>query len=157
MEIDRHLEIPALEPILDTAGSDHEALGLPYQDSVETPEDGSNRDFEVDFSVTLSPTYAVPVLWFNSSAFGSVDDVYNLLLADIFRDAVRDVGVIGGVSQAVGFPPISPSWWLILCSTILSLTSRHSSSTLVTLTRPCWRWTTAKSCPRKATSSSGLA
>ena len=56
---------------------------------------------DIDFSITLSPTYAVPVLWFTSPALASVDRIYNLLTADHLIEPARSIGVMGGISQAV--------------------------------------------------------
>lgn len=56
---------------------------------------------QVAFSITLSPTYSVPVLWLSSPILMAVDDVHRGLLADHLRESVRDVGVMGGISQAV--------------------------------------------------------
>ena len=61
-----------------------------------------SKRVHIDFSITLSPTYSVPVLWFTSNDLKAVDDVHELLLAPHLREPVRNVGVMGGISRAVG-------------------------------------------------------
>jgi Autophagocytosis associated protein, active-site domain len=65
------------------------------------PRDLQIQVIHIDFSITLSPTYSVPVLWFTSSALKSVNQIHEVLLPDYLDEAVRMVGVIGGLSQAV--------------------------------------------------------
>ena len=61
-----------------------------------------SQRIQVDFSIILSPTYSVPVLWFSSNDLRTVTSVHNLLLAAHLRDSVRSVGIMGGISRAVG-------------------------------------------------------
>lgn len=56
---------------------------------------------EVDFSITLSPTYAVPILWMRSSSINNIDQLYEMLIPSEQRDHTRNVSVMGGLSQAV--------------------------------------------------------
>lgn len=56
---------------------------------------------EVNFSVTLSPTYTVPVLWLRSPSINNIDQLYEVLVPSEQREHTRDVGVMGGLSQAV--------------------------------------------------------
>lgn len=60
----------------------------------------------VEFSVTLSPTYQVPVLWFilrqlPSDGPTGIDAVYHYLVPDTQQAGLRQVGVMGGISMAV--------------------------------------------------------
>jgi len=62
----------------------------------------------VDFSVVLSPTYLVPVLWFSmvDPTIGTtleIDLVYARLVPQASQPALRNIGVIGGISMAVSF------------------------------------------------------
>jgi hypothetical protein len=56
---------------------------------------------EIPFSITLSPTYSVPVLWFNASAITSPQTLHQTLVPPHLQEAIRAVGVMGGISQAV--------------------------------------------------------
>ncbi|KAJ9605213.1 hypothetical protein H2200_010603 [Cladophialophora chaetospira] len=92
----------------------------------------------VDYSITLSPTYSVPVLWF-SCRFGpenkpmTLDQIYEHLVPQQSSSSLRDIGVMGGISMAVSrikpsisqpadlmqYHPISdlPSFFLHPCNT----------------------------------------
>lgn len=66
----------------------------------------------VDFSVILSPTYQVPVLWFAPGQLPlkstwDLDTVYQHLVPKLQQDPVRQVGILGGISMAV--------WTLVSC------------------------------------------
>lgn len=59
----------------------------------------------VDFSIALSPSYQVPVLWFRLSTqtptdVEAIDRVYSLLVPPATRASLRHVGVLGGISIA---------------------------------------------------------
>jgi ubiquitin-like-conjugating enzyme ATG10 len=60
----------------------------------------------VDFSIVLSPTYQVPVLWFTPCQLPlhgpwGLDAVYHYLVPSIQQAGVRQVGILGGISMAV--------------------------------------------------------
>ncbi len=77
------------------------------QHGVSTPLKNTQTEvIEVDFSVTLSPTYSVPILWFTSLALRTIDHIHKTLLPNHLAESLRSVGVMGGISQAVsgGFP-----------------------------------------------------
>ncbi|KIX00416.1 uncharacterized protein Z518_10555 [Rhinocladiella mackenziei CBS 650.93] len=84
---------------------------------------GNGSDFLiVDFSITISPTYQVPVLWF-SCHFGldqkplSLDQVYRWMVPQTLHDSLRRVSVMGGISMA--HHPVSdlPAFFLHPCNT----------------------------------------
>ena len=60
----------------------------------------------VEFSIVLSPTYQVPVLWFTFHQVplhgpNGLDAVYHYLVPDLLEAGVRRVGILGGISMAV--------------------------------------------------------
>ncbi|OAL38465.1 hypothetical protein AYO20_02114 [Fonsecaea nubica] len=60
-----------------------------------------------DFSITLSPTYSVPVLWFvcrygKDDKSLSLEQVYEWLVPEHSLASVHEFGVMGGISMAVG-------------------------------------------------------
>lgn len=55
----------------------------------------------VEFSITLSPTYSVPILWFRCPAIKSLEELHQLLVPSHLHESIRNVGVLGGISQAV--------------------------------------------------------
>jgi len=66
----------------------------------------SSAPLTVDFSITLSPTYCVPVLWFwceqysGRTALG-IEEVYDWVVPHASQAPLRSVGVMGGISMAV--------------------------------------------------------
>lgn len=68
----------------------------------------------VDYSVILSPTYQVPVLWFTSNSVtvtraDALDRVYDEIVSPASRTGLRQIGVLGGISLAVGSGPSAES------------------------------------------------
>jgi ubiquitin-like-conjugating enzyme ATG10 len=66
----------------------------------------SRKTVILDFSIILSPTYQVPVLWFTAGQLGLhrpwvLDTVYSHLVPNLQQDQLRQVGVLGGISMAV--------------------------------------------------------
>lgn len=65
----------------------------------------------VDFSIIMSPTYQVPVLWFVFTSLPragpqGINAVYQYLVPIAFEAQVEDVGVMGGISIAVSTPRV---------------------------------------------------
>jgi len=63
------------------------------------------------YSIVLSPTYQVPVLYFTlasaaSSMTSTIDDVYSLLVEPSRRAEMNSVGIMGAISYAVGALPV---------------------------------------------------
>ncbi|OAP61812.1 hypothetical protein AYL99_04015 [Fonsecaea erecta] len=76
----------------------------------------------VDFSVTLSPVYTVPVLWFacrngQDKKALSLEQVYDWLVPESSLASLHGVGVMGGISMA--HHPVSdlPAFFLHPCNT----------------------------------------
>lgn len=64
-----------------------------------------------DFSIVLSPTYQVPVLWFilidlPRNGPQGIDAVYHYLVPTASKAQVKDFGVVGGISIAVRTPHV---------------------------------------------------
>jgi len=65
----------------------------------------------LDFSILLSPTYCVPVLWFScrrgsgNKSLG-LDEVYASLIPATSQASLRNVSVMGGISMAVSQPDL---------------------------------------------------
>lgn len=60
----------------------------------------------VDFSVVLSPTYRVPVLWFSLSSVkvarvSDLEEIYSRVVVAGSYEALRGTGIMGGISLAV--------------------------------------------------------
>src|SRR2546423_605652 len=60
----------------------------------------------VDFSIIVSPTYRVPVLWFtlhqvSLNGLSGLDAVYQYLVPSLQKDGARNIGILGGISMAV--------------------------------------------------------
>ena len=65
----------------------------------------------VDFSIIMSPTYQVPVLWFIFTGLPragpqGINGVYQYLVPIAFKAQVEDMGVMGGISIAVSTPRV---------------------------------------------------
>ncbi|XHG05247.1 hypothetical protein AWENTII_008487 [Aspergillus wentii] len=62
----------------------------------------SSASLQVEYSVLLSPTYQVPVLYFmlrcNHQGPVGIDAVYQNLVPDQYRKELKNVGVMGGIS-----------------------------------------------------------
>lgn len=63
----------------------------------------------MQYSVVVSPTYQVPVLWFTAHFVGTVkpltiDEVYMHVVASSSHHSLRGIGVMGGISLAVRLP-----------------------------------------------------
>jgi len=98
-------------------GDDDQTLPLGIRDSQEVT---------IDFSITLSPTYSVPVLWFgyhdgHQRRLESVGQLYKWLIPADSRKALHAVGVMGGISMA--HHPVSdlPMYFVHPCHTSQAL------------------------------------
>ena len=65
----------------------------------------------LDFSITLSPTYQVPVLWFTVTGLPrggpqGIEAIYHHVVPSTFKVQVKETGVMGGISMAVSVPPL---------------------------------------------------
>lgn len=76
-------------------------------DRAELPQNhNQSESLILDFSIVLSPTYCVPVLWFScrrgsgNKSLG-LDEVYDSLIPATSQASLRNVSVMGGISMAV--------------------------------------------------------
>ena len=86
------------EDIIDGDDAEDVLSQLAVSDSIKSTR---TEVVEVDFSVTLSPIYSVPILWFTSLTLRTIDQVHDALLPKHLDESLRSVGVMGGISQAV--------------------------------------------------------
>lgn len=61
---------------------------------------------QIDYDILLSPTYQVPVLyfglrWHNHGPLG-LEEVYQYVVPERYRQELKSVGVMGGISMGVG-------------------------------------------------------
>lgn len=67
-----------------------------------------NASLQVEYDIVLSPTYQVPVLhfmlrWTNQKGpVVGIDSVYQYLVPDQYRNQLKSVGIMGGISFDVG-------------------------------------------------------
>ncbi|KAK7885749.1 hypothetical protein LTR67_010101 [Exophiala xenobiotica] len=100
----------------DGSGSDSPDIILRHNDV-----DPDSDPLVIHFSITLSPTYRVPVLWFwcqQPQARGlNLEQIYDLLVPRTSQAPLRGVGVMGGISMA--HHPISdqPAYFIHPCNT----------------------------------------
>lgn len=68
---------------------------------------GSQKhDFHIEYDLLLSPSYFVPVLYFSvrdskGQLMTELEMIYILLVPQVYRSQMRDVGIMGGLSMAV--------------------------------------------------------
>ncbi|QDS72576.1 hypothetical protein FKW77_000907 [Venturia effusa] len=63
------------------------------------------KEFTIEYDIFLSPSYAVPILYFlvrdgDGQWFTDVEKIYLLLVPEVHRHQMRDVGIMGGLSMA---------------------------------------------------------
>ncbi|KAK5951699.1 hypothetical protein OHC33_007378 [Knufia fluminis] len=117
----RRNETPATSNREDTDSDPDELV----QDDSETFDRACNyptSSITIDFSIVLSPTYQVPVLWFSFSSQAptsatALDQVYAVIVSPTSRDGLRQIGVLGGIS--IANHPISdmPAFFIHPCRT----------------------------------------
>jgi hypothetical protein len=74
---------------------------ISVSDSFQLKPHSPGQTVEMLHSITLSPSYCVPVLWIQPTGSVSLADIPTLLSPPHLREAVSSVGVLGGISQAV--------------------------------------------------------
>ena len=77
-------------------------------DTFEAPRGESTEVVQNDYHIILSPTWQVPVLYFAPRWSTTLEpltlkEVYTFLVQESFKDALEDVGVLGGISHGVIF------------------------------------------------------
>jgi ubiquitin-like-conjugating enzyme ATG10 len=86
---------------------------------IETPEDHDEEAIikhsqgdlfvTVHYDILLSPSYRVPVVYMTASPPLPVSEFFNLVVPYHFRDAMRDVGVMGALSMTVNVDSAEPA------------------------------------------------
>ncbi|CAI7673494.1 unnamed protein product [Penicillium viridicatum] len=111
VDVPNPLEVPALEHLEDSQDEDPEALVRAK----------SQPSLQIDYDILLSPTYQVPVLyfglrWHNHGPLG-LDEVYQYVVPERYRQELKSVGVMGGISM--GYHPDSgaPAFFVHPCNT----------------------------------------
>ncbi|KAL4808567.1 hypothetical protein BDV18DRAFT_101764 [Aspergillus unguis] len=113
------------DPQLNSWEEDPEAI-------IRTPN--LRGELQVDYDILLSLTYQVPVLYFTLKRGNKplgIDEVYDYLVPDQYRDSIRSVGIMGGIS--FGYHPLSgtPAFFVHPCNTaeaMRDIASEHGSS-----------------------------
>jgi ubiquitin-like-conjugating enzyme ATG10 len=76
----------------------------------------------VEYDIVLSPSYCVPAVYFiirddDGSLITDIDLMYKLVVPRVYRDHLRDVGVMGGISM-INHPIFDlPSFFIHPCQT----------------------------------------
>ncbi|RAK82465.1 ATG3/ATG10 family protein [Aspergillus fijiensis CBS 313.89] len=119
-----HVSIPAYNSQSSADDPIRERYTEAYEDDPEalirTPE--PSVSLHVVYDVLLSPTYQVPVLYFNLRPTDhpgplGIDAVYQYLVPSQYREELQSVGVMGGIS--LGYHPESgtPAFFVHPCNT----------------------------------------
>lgn len=96
----------------DETNEERELMEFEDASTVSRPATASTA--MVDFSIIMSPTYQVPVLWFTFAGLPKagpqgIDAVYHYLVPPASKAQVKDLGVMGGISIAVRTPRVERS------------------------------------------------
>ncbi|KAL2438757.1 hypothetical protein ABEF95_013690 [Exophiala dermatitidis] len=106
-----------------------------FSETFVSPKDQC-QSLTVEFSITLSPTYYVPVLWFSCqgpSSGGkqlSIEHVYDWLVPRTFRTSLGNVGVMSGISMAHHPVWDRPAFFIHPCDTHEALSVVRSNTSL---------------------------
>jgi len=80
---------------------------LPSQEALKVEVRPASLDrLTIEYDILLSTSYRVPVLYFRirdcwTQLITDVDVVYNCLVPPVYREQLRAVGIIGGISMTV--------------------------------------------------------
>ena len=127
------MSLPAIQVHPRGEQSHHQTRGFEQPDTIEDndlPCCPSPAAYAI-FSVLRSPTYRVPVLWTNLHRVSSdgpkgVDAIYHYLVPESIRSAIRNIGILGGISFGV-------SLVLRIACSILTVGQSHPITSL-----PCF-------------------
>ncbi|KAJ5550688.1 Autophagy-related protein 3 [Penicillium sp. DV-2018c] len=76
---------------------------------------------QIDYDILLSPTYQVPVLYFSprwrSQGPLGLDEVYQYVVPEQYRQQLKSVGVIGGISMGYHPDTGAPAFFVHPCNT----------------------------------------
>ncbi|KAJ5184597.1 hypothetical protein N7491_007532 [Penicillium cf. griseofulvum] len=126
VDVPSPLDTPALADLEESLEDDD-----PPRRDVSTCPDSSPQEalvrakpqpsLQIDYDILLSPTYQVPVLyfglrWYNHGPLG-LDEVYQYLVPERYRQELKSVGIMGGISM--GYHPDSgaPAFFVHPCNT----------------------------------------
>jgi len=112
--------------VIDAENADTEALTRDARDNTggELPRYSVQADQPyVVYEIHLHPTYRTPVLWFSLRDLPPCDSpydietIYRYVVPDQFKDQLRSIGVIGGISA--GYHPVTdvPAFFVHPCTT----------------------------------------
>ncbi|KAJ5774625.1 hypothetical protein N7457_009521 [Penicillium paradoxum] len=111
VEVSSSLEATALAELEEPEDDDPEALVRAH----------AQPGLQIDYDILLSPTYQVPILYFSprwhSHGPLGLDEVYQYVVPEQYRQELKSVGVIGGISM--GYHPDSgaPAFFVHPCNT----------------------------------------
>ncbi|KAJ5615441.1 hypothetical protein N7537_000555 [Penicillium hordei] len=124
------LEVPALEDLETSQDEDPVCRVLAPRDVSTCPNSSPQEalvrtkpqpSLQIDYDILLSPTYQVPTLYFglrwdNHGPLG-LDEVYQYVVPERYRQELKSVGVMGGISM--GYHPDSgaPAFFVHPCNT----------------------------------------
>ncbi|KAK3831541.1 MAG: hypothetical protein J3R72DRAFT_454768 [Linnemannia gamsii] len=113
-----------LDELSDIPGGDDEEQSIDSaQDPViETSADITLHYLSVNYHIVFSPSYQVPVLYFNAyrpdGATISLEDIYDSLVPEEWRGAIRNAGLNGGISQQDHPVLNTPYFYMHPCETV---------------------------------------
>ncbi|KAG0281101.1 E2-like conjugating enzyme atg10 [Linnemannia exigua] len=89
---------------------------------IETSADITLDYLSVNYHIVFSPSYQVPVLYFNAyrpdGAAISLEDIYDSLVPEEWRGAIRNAGLNGGISQQDHPVLNTPYFYMHPCETV---------------------------------------
>ncbi|KAJ9492221.1 hypothetical protein VN97_g975 [Penicillium thymicola] len=124
-------EVPALEELEDSQDEDPVCRVLARPRDMSTCPNSSPQEalvrikpqpsLQIDYDILLSPIYQVPILyfglrWHNHGPLG-LEEVYQYVVPERYRQELKSVGVMGGISM--GYHPDSgaPAFFVHPCNT----------------------------------------
>ncbi|KAJ5385321.1 Autophagy-related protein 3 [Penicillium concentricum] len=114
------LETPALEESLEESLEDEDPVCRVLAPKGRSSHSRQPPGLQIDYDILLSPTYQVPVLYFglrwDNGPLG-LDQVYQYVVPERYRQELKSVGVMGGISM--GYHPGSgaPAFFVHPCNT----------------------------------------
>ncbi|KAF9088841.1 hypothetical protein BGX23_007092 [Mortierella sp. AD031] len=123
-----------LDDIPDYEGEEDESSLDPVIETADT----TTLDFlSVNYHIVFSPSYQVPVLYFNAyrpdGAAISLEEIYESLVPEEWRGAIRNAGLNGGISQQDHPVLNTPYFYMHPCETVALMETvlQNSSSSLM--------------------------
>ncbi|KAF9133543.1 E2-like conjugating enzyme atg10 [Mortierella sp. 14UC] len=113
-----------LDELADIPDGDDEEQGVDSEGNsvIETSADTTLNYLSVNYHIVFSPIYQVPVLYFNAyrpdGAAISLEDIYESLVPEEWRGAIRNAGLNGGISQQDHPVLNTPYFYMHPCETV---------------------------------------